>query len=154
MCVSVYTCSQIICVSIAVQLLSHFNWRTSGFPALCYLTEFAQTNVHWVNDLIQPSHPHLPPLPLALNLSSIRDFSSELDLHIRWPKDLSFSFSISPFNEYSGLISFRIGWFDLLAVQGTLKSLLQRHSSKRSILQSQPSLWSNSRVHIWLLEKP
>ena len=65
---------------------------------------------------------------------SIRVFSSELVLHIRWPKYWSFSFSISPFNEYSGLISLRIDWFDLLAVQGTLKSLLQHHSSKASIL--------------------
>ena len=66
---------------------------------------------------------------------SIRVFSSESVLHIRWPKDLSFSFSISPSNEYSGLISFRIDWFDLLAVQGTHRSLLQHHSSKASILQ-------------------
>ena len=73
----------------------------------------------------------LPPLIFP----SIRVFSNELVLHIRWPKYWSFSFSISPSNEYSGLISFRTDWFDLLAVQGTLKSLLQHHSSKASILQ-------------------
>ena len=85
---------------------------------------------------------------LALGLSS------ESFLHIRWPTYWSFSFSISPSNEYSGLISFRIDWFGLLAVQGTLESLLQDHSSKASILQSQFALWSNSHIHTWLLEKP
>ena len=76
-----------------------------------------------------------PLLPLPSIFPSIRVFSNELVLHIRWPKYWSFSFNISPSNEYSGLISFRMGWFDLLAVQGTLKSLLQPHSSKASILQ-------------------
>ena len=75
---------------------------------------------------------------------SIRVFSNESVLHIRWPRYWSFSFSISPFNEYSGLISFRIDWFHLLAIQGTLKSLLQQHSLKASVLGAQPSLWSNS----------
>ena len=105
-----------------------------GFPVLHYLPEFAQTHILWVSDAIQPSHPLLPPSH-ALNLPGIRVFSSELALHIRWPKYWTFSFSISPSNEYSGLISFRIDWFDLLAVQGTLKSLLQHHSSKASILR-------------------
>ena len=76
-----------------------------------------------------------PFLLLPSNFPNIRDFSNKSVLHIRWPKHWSFSFSISPFNEYSGLISFRIDWLDLLAVQGTLKSLLQHHSSKASILQ-------------------
>ena len=75
------------------------------------------------------------PLLLPSIFSSIRVFSNKLVLHIRWPKYWSFSFSISPSKEYSGLISFKIDWFDLLAVQGTLKSLLQHHSSKASILQ-------------------
>ena len=82
-----------------------------------------------------PSHPLSSSSPHAFNLSQHHVFSSESVLHIRWPKYWSFSFSISPSNEYSGLISFRIDWFDLLAVQGTLKSLLQHHSSKASILQ-------------------
>ena len=77
---------------------------------------------------------------------SIRVFSNESALHVRWPKYWSFSFNISPSNEYSGLISFRMGWLDLLAVQGTLKSLLQQHSSKASILQHS-ALWSNSHIH-------
>ena len=76
-----------------------------------------------------------PLLLLPSVFPSIRVFSNESALHIRWPKYLSFSFSISPSNEYSGLISFRMDWLDLLAVQGTLKSLLQNHSSKASILQ-------------------
>ena len=76
-----------------------------------------------------------PLLLLPSVFPTIRVFSNELALCIRWPKDWSFSFSISPFNEYSGLISFRMDWFDLLTVQGTLKSLLQHHSSKASILQ-------------------
>ena len=86
---------------------------------------------------------------------SIRVFSNELALHIRWPKywHFSFSFSISPSEEYSGLISFRIEWLDLLAVQGTLKSLLQHHSSKHQFFGSQPSLWYNSHIHTWLQEK-
>ena len=98
------------------------------------LLAFTQTRVHWVSDAIQPSHPLLSPSP-AFNLSQIRVFSNESVLHCRWPKNWSFSFSISPANEYSGLISFRMDWLDLLAVQGTLKSLLQHHSSKASILQ-------------------
>ena len=100
-----------------------------GFPVFHCLLEFAQTHVHWIEDAIQPS------LLLPSIFPSIRVFSNESSLHIRWPKDWSFSFSISPSKEYSGLISFRIGWFDLFAVQGTLKSLLQDHSSKTSIFR-------------------
>ena len=106
-----------------------------GFPVHHQLLELAQTHVHRVSDAIQPSHP-LSPLLLSPSIfPSIRVFSNESILHIRWPKYWSFSFSINPFNEHPGLISFRTDWFDLLAVQGTLKSLLQHHSSKASILQ-------------------
>ena len=107
---------------------------TPGFPVHHQLPELAQIHVHWVGDPIQPSHPLLSPSPPASIFPSIRVFSNESVLHIRWPKHWSFSFSISPSNEYSGLISFRIDWLDLLAVQGTLKSLLQYHSSKVSVL--------------------
>jgi len=103
-----------------------------GTWLLTFFPEFAQTQVHWVGDAIQPSHPLLSLSPSIF--PSIRVFSSEWALHIRWPKYWSFSFS--PSNEYSGLISFCIDWLDLLAVQGTLKSLLQHHSSKASILRS------------------
>ena len=106
---------------------------TTGFPVLDYLPEFAQTHVHWVGDAIQPSHPPLPLLLLPPIFPSIRVFSNESALHIRWPKYWSFSFSISPSNEYSGLISLSVDGFDL-AVQGTLKHLFQHHSSKASIL--------------------
>ena len=107
---------------------------TPGFPVLHYLLEFVQIHVHWVGDAIQPSHPLSPPFPPALNLSQQQVFSSESALCIRWPKYWSFSFSISPYNEYLGLVSFRIDWFDLLAVQEILKSLLQHHNLKVSIL--------------------
>jgi len=109
-----------------------------GLPVHHQLPELAQTHVHWVSDAIQPSHPLLSPSPPAFNLSHpipIRAFSKESVLCIRWPKYWSFSFSISPSNEYSGLISFRIDWFYLLAVQGTLKNLIQHHSSKASVLR-------------------
>ena len=89
----------------------------------------------WVSDAIQPSHPLLSPSPLTFNLSQHQFFSNESVLRIRGPKYWSFSFSISPSNEYSGLISFRMDWLDLLEVQGTLKSLLQHHISKASVLQ-------------------
>ena len=92
------------------------------------------THVHWVGDAFQPSHLCRPILFLLSVFPSIRVFSNESVLCIRWPKDWSFSLSISPSNEYSGLISFRMDWLDLLAVQGTLNSLLQHHSSKASIL--------------------
>ena len=105
------------------------------FPVRHYLLEFAQTYVHRVGDAIQSSHPLLPSSSPALDLSQHQAFSSESALLIRWPKYWSFSFSISLSNEYSGLISFRIDWFDLLLVQGTLMSLLQHHSSKASILR-------------------
>ena len=105
-----------------------------GFPVHHQLLELTQTHVHCVSDAIQPFHP-LPSLLLPPStFPSIRVFSNELVLHIRWPKYWSFSFSISPSNECSGLISFRMDWYDLFAVQWTLKSLLQHHSSKASIL--------------------
>ena len=111
-------------------LCNPMNCSTPGFPIFHYLLEFAQTHVHWVDDAIQPSHPLLPPSPPTFNLSQIRVFSNESVLHIKWPKYWSSSFSIRPSSEYSGLISFRMDWVDLLAVQGTLKSLLQHYSSK------------------------
>ena len=101
---------------------------TPGFPVHHQFLKFTQTHVHGVSDAIQPSHPLSSPSPPAFNLPSIRVFTNELVLHIRWPKYWSFIFSISFSNEHSGLISFRMEWLDLLSVQGTLKSLLQHHS--------------------------
>ena len=117
---------------------------TPGFPVHHQLQGLAQIYVHWVSDPIQPtiSSSCHPLLLLPSIFPSIRVFSSESILPIRWPKYWSFSFSISPSNEYSGLISFRMDWFDLLAVQGMLKSLLQHHSSKASILQHSAFFYS------------
>ena len=105
-----------------------------GFPVHQQLPKLAQTHVHQVSDAIQPSHSLLSPSPPALNLSKHQGLCNELALCNRWPKYWNFSLSISPSNEYSRLISFRMYWLDLLAVQGTLKNLLQHHSSKASIL--------------------
>ena len=102
------------------------------FPVLHYFLEFAQIHVHWVSDAIQPSHPLSSPSPPTSVFPSIRGFSNESLLPIRWPKYWSFSFSISPSNEYLGLISFRADWFNLLAVHGILKSLIQNHNLKAS----------------------
>ena len=127
-------------MSHSVQLLSltlcdPMDCSTPGFPAFHQLLELAQTHVHRVGDAVQPSHLLLSPSPPAFNLSQHQGLFQEVSSSIRWQKFWSFSFSISPFNEYSGLISFRMDWLDLLAVQGTLKSLLQHHSSKASNLQ-------------------
>ena len=103
-----------------------------GLPIHHQFPEFTQTHVHWVGDAIQPSHPLCPLLLPPSIFPSIRVFSNKL-VHIRWPKYWSFSFNISPSSEYSGLISFRMDWLDLLAVQGTLKSLLQHHSSNAPV---------------------
>ena len=108
-------------IQLCLTLCDPMDYSTPGFPVLHHLLEFAQIHVHWVSDAIQPSRPLLL---LPSIFPSIRVFSNEPALCIRWPKDWSFSFSISPSNEYSGSISFRIDWFDLLAVQRTLRSLL------------------------------
>ena len=128
----------------SVQLVSHvqlfcdtMDYTMPGFPVLHQLPELAQIHVHRVSDAIQPSHPLSSLSPPAFNLFQHQGFPNESVLCIQWPKFWSFSFNISPSNEYSGLISFRIDWLDLLAVQGTLKSLLQHHNSKASILVSQ-----------------
>ena len=106
---------------------------TPGLPVHHRLLEFTQTHVHQVGDAIQPSHPLSSPSPPAFNLPQHQGLFNESALHIRWPKYWSFSFSVNPSNGYLRLISFSTDWFDLLAVQGTLKSLLQHHSSKASI---------------------
>ena len=109
------------------------NCSTPGLPVHHQLPEFTQTHVHWVGDASSHLILCLPLLLLPLIPPSIRVFSNESALHIRWPK--YWSFSISPSNEHPGLISFRMDWLDLLAVQETLKSLLQHHSSKASVFQ-------------------
>ena len=114
-------------------LCDPMNRSTPGLPVHHQLLEFTQTHVHLVSDSIQPSHPLSSPSPPALNPSQHQGFFQWVSM--RWPKYWSFSFSISPSNEHPRLVSFRIDWLDLLAVQGTRKSLLQHHSSKASILR-------------------
>ena len=108
---------------------------TSGFLVFHCLPKFSQTQVHWVNDAIQPSHPLSAPSPPTPNPSQHQSLFQWVNSLHRCPKYWSFSFSIIPSKEHPGLISFRMDWLDLLAVQGTLKSFLQHHSSKASVLQ-------------------
>ena len=115
-------------------LCDPMNRSTPGLPVHHQLPEFTETHVHRVSDAIQPSHPLSSPFFLPLIPPSIRVFPNESTLHMRWPKYWSFSFSIIPSKEIPGLISFRMDWLDLLAVQETLKSLLQHHCLKASIL--------------------
>ena len=126
-------------------LCNPMNCSMPGLPVHHQLLESTQTYVHCVSDAIQPSHPRSSPLLLPSVFPSIRVFSNESALCIRWPKCWSFTFNISPSNEHPGLISFRMDWMDLLAVQGTLKSLLQHHSSKTSIL------WRSAFFIVWLV---
>ena len=116
-------------------LCDPMDWNTPGLPVYHQLPEFTQAHVHWVGDAIQPSHHLWFPSPPAFNLSQGQGLFNGSVLHIRWPKYWSFSFNISPSNEYSELISFRMDWLGLLAVQGMFKSLLQHHSSKAPILR-------------------
>ena len=138
---------------VVVQSLSHVQlfaipWTTAHQASLSFTISWSlfKPMTHGVSDAIQPYHPLSPLLLLPSIFPSLRVFSNELDLRITWPEYWSFSFSISPYSEYSGLISFRIDWFDLLTVQGTLKSLLQHHNSKSSSLQLSAFLWSSSHI--------
>ena len=137
-----------------VQSLSHvrlcdpMDCSMLGLPVHHWLPEFTQTHAHWVGDAIQPSHLCHPLLLPPSIFPSIRVFSNESVLCIRWPKNWSLSFNISLSDKYSGLISFRMDWLDLLAVQGTLKSLLQYHSSKASVLRHSSFLYSPTLTSI------
>ena len=119
------------CLTLCIPM----NRSTPGLPVHHQLPECTQTHIHRVSDAIQPSHPLSSPFPPAPIPPNIRVFSNESTLRMRWPKYWSYSFSIIPSKEIPGLISLRMDWLDVLAVQGTLKSLLQHHSSKASILQ-------------------
>ena len=145
------------CCSVAQScpvLCNPMDCSTPGFPVLHYFLEFAQAHVHWVGDAIQLSQPLSPASPPILNLFRHQDLFNESTLRIRWLKYRSFNFSISPSKEYSGLISFRIDWLDLLAVQETLTSVFSNTTvQKHQFFGFQPSLWSNSHIHTWLLEK-
>ena len=119
-----------------VQLCDFMDCSMPGFPVYHWLPELTQTHVHEVGDAIQPSHPLSSPSPPAFNLSQHQSLSLWVSSLHHVPKVLELQLSINPYNDYSGLISLRIDWFDLLAVQGTLKSLLQCHNSKASIQRS------------------
>ena len=125
--------SQFLFAQSCPTLCDPMNYKMPGLPVHHQLPESTQTHVHRVDDAIQPSHPLLSPSPPAPIPPSIRVFSNESTLCMRWPKFWSFSFSISPSKEHPGLISFRMDWLDLLAVQGTFQSLLQHLSSKGSV---------------------
>ena len=122
-------------VQLCLTLCYAMMCSTPGLPVHHQLLEFNQTHVHEISDAFQSSHPLLPLLLLPSIFPSIRVFSNESALRIRWPKYWSFSININPSNEYSGLTSFIMDWLDLLAVQETLKNLLQHHSLKSSILR-------------------
>ena len=128
-------------------LCDPMNCSTPGLHVHHQLLEFTQTHVHRVSDAIQPSHPLLSPLLLPPIPPSIRVFSNESTLCMRWP-------SISPSKDHPELISFRMDWLDLLAVPGTLKSLLQHHVQKHQFFGAQLSSQSNSHIHTWPQEKP
>ena len=126
---------------------------TPGLPVHLQLPELTQTHVWWVGNAIQPSLPLSSPSPPAFTVSQHQGLFKWVVLYIWWLECWSFSFSISPSNEYSGLISFRMDWLDLLVVQGTLKSLLQHHSSEASILCCSAFFIVQTHIHTWLLEK-
>ena len=127
-------------------LYDPLNRSTPGLPVHHKLPEFTQTHVYPVGDAIQPSHPLLSSSPPAPNPSQ-HLFYNESALRMRWPKYWSFSFSISPSNEHPGLISFRMDWLDLLAIQGTRKSLLQHRVQKHQFFGAQLPSQSNSHFH-------
>ena len=135
-------------------LFDPMDFSMPGFPVLQYLPDFAQLIS---SELVIPSNHliHCRPLLLLPSIySSIRVFSSELAIHIRWPKYWSFSFSISLSNEYSGLTSFRLDWFDFFAVKGLSRVLSITTGRRHQFFGTRPSLRSNPHIHMWLLEKP
>ena len=129
------------------------NCSMPALPVFHQLLEFTQTHVHRVGDAFQPSQPLPSSSPPAPKPPSIRVFSNESTLHMRWPKYWSFSFSIIPSKEQPGLISFRMDWLDVLAVQGTLKSLLQLHSSKASILHNLENTLKHQQMSLQCVTK-
>ena len=138
---------------LCLTLCDPMDCSTPGFPDLYHLSELAQTHVRWVmipsNQLIL----YCPLLLLPSIFPGIRIFSNESALCIRWPKYWSFSFSKSPSNEYSGLISFRMDWFELLASRGLSKVFSNTTVQKYQFFYAQLSLWYNSHIRTWLLEK-
>ena len=157
-----FNLSPYLCEYISsVQSLSHVRlfatpWIAARQASLSITNSRSLLKLMPIESVMPSSHLILcrPLLILSPIPPSIRVFSNESTLCMRWPKYWSFSFSISPFNEHPGLISFRMDWFDLLVVQGTLKNLLQHHSSKHQFFGAQLSSQSNSHIHTWPMEKP
>ena len=139
----------VVVAQSCLTLCDPMDCSTPGFPVLHHLLEFAQAHVHWVSDAIQSSHPLLPPSPPDFNLSQHQGLFLRVSSLHQVPNYWSFSFSISPSNEYSGLIIFRIDWFELLAVQETLKSLLHHHNLKASVLECINSMVQLSHWYIY-----
>ena len=143
------------CCSVAQSCLilcDPMDCSTPGFPVLHHLLELAQIHIHWVGDASQPSHPLLSPSPLTSIFPSIRVFYKESVLRMRWPKYWSFSFSICPSNEYSGLISFKIDWSPCCPRDSQESCPTPQFKSINSLVLS--FLHSNSHIHTWPLEKP
>ena len=139
-------------IQLCLTFCDPMNFSTPGFPVHHQFLEFAQTHVHWVGDATQLSHPLSLLSSPALSLSQHQGLFQWIGSSYQVAKVLELQHQSS--NEYSGLISFNIDWFDLLAIQGTLKNLLQHHSSKASILRCSASSQWNSHIHTWPLEKP
>ena len=138
----------------SVQLCDPMDHSPPGLPVHHQLLEFTQTHARWVRVAIQTSYPLSSPSPPTFNLAQHQGLSSESVLPIRCPKYWSFSFNISRSNEYSGLISFRIDWLDLLEVQGDSRVFSNTTVQKHQFFSTQPSLQSNSHIHTWPQEKP
>jgi len=134
-------------------LCDSMDWSMWGLPVHHQLQKLSQTNVHWVDEAIQPSHPLLSPSPPASIFPIIRVFSSESVLHIRWTKYWSFSFSISPSNEYSGLISLGLTGLISLLLKGLSGTFSNTTVQKHQFFGSQLSFRPSSHIHTWLLEK-
>ena len=149
-CMSPTLVEPVVVVQLCLTLCNPVDCGIPGFPVFHHLPEFAQTHLHWDNDVIKQSHPLSSPLLLPSVFPSIRVFSNVSALWIMWPKYWNFRISLS--NEYSGLISFSIGQFDL-AVQG-LSRVSSSTTWKHQFFSTQPPLRSNSHIHTWLLEKP
>ena len=147
----------VACYSVAqlgLTLWNPMDHSTPHFPILHCLPEFAQAHVHWVSDAIQPSYPLSSPFPPTIQSFPASGSFSMSQLFASGGQSIGASASVLPTNKHSGMISFRIDWFDLLAVQGTLKSLLHTTVQKHQFFSTQPSSQSNSHIHTWPQEKP
>ena len=143
-----FSCS-VMCYSLHPHGLQH-----ASLPRPSQLRELAQTQVHWVSEAIQPSHPLLPPSVLALSLSQHQGLFQWVGFSHHVAKVLALQLQHEYSNEYSGLISFRIDWFDLRESEGLSRVFSNTIVEKHQSFSAQPSLWSSSHVHTWLLEKP